>query len=287
MIPKLETLGQTLGDLNTLSWTIYFNSMFAQLVANVGGFFLFGGWAWVRNQRNSTLSIDEIAPKPEPLNRAQWITVVCIALLVLLVILPGISVTRGLFSAAMMNVIGNGKVPNVGAVAFLLAAFLLLINAGDSKAAIKSMPWSVIIMVGGMGILVDVMDKAGGLNALVNMIAAVSTPTTVNGVLAFVTGVISSYSSSSGVVMPMFLPLVPGLVETLGGGSAVAMVSSINVGSHLVDAAPLSLFGAVCVACAGESEDKGKLFRQLMIWGLSMSVVGGVLCYIMFGLLNI
>jgi hypothetical protein len=85
--------------------------------------------------------------------------------------------------------------------------------------------------------------------------------------------------------MPMFLPLVPGLVEALGGGSAVAMVSSINVGSHLVDTAPLSLFGAVCVACAGKSEDKGKLFRQLLIWGLSMSVVGAVLCYVMFGLL--
>ncbi|MDR1935448.1 MAG: C4-dicarboxylate ABC transporter [Candidatus Accumulibacter sp.] len=287
MIPKLETMGQTMGDVNALGWKIYFNSMFAQLIANVGGFFVFGGWAWVRAQRNSTLSIDEVAPKPEPMNRAQWLTVACIALLVLLVILPGVSVTKDLFSTTFMSVIGNGKVPNVGAVAFLLGAFLLLVNAGDSKMSIKSMPWSVIIMVGGMGILVDVMDKAGGLNALVNMIAAVSTPTSVNGVLAFVTGIISSYSSSSGVVMPMFLPLVPGLVESLGGGSAVAMVSSINVGSHLVDTAPLSLFGAVCVACAAESEDKGKLFRQLMIWGMSMSVVGGFLCYVMFGLLGL
>ena len=287
MTPKLAALGQTLGDANALGWKIYFNSMFAQLIANVGGFFLFGGWLWVRQQRNSTLSIDEIAPKPEPLTKMQWMTVACIALLVLLVILPGVSATKGLFSTTVMNILGNGKVPNVGAVAFILASFLLLINAGDSKAAIKSMPWSVIIMVGGMGILVDVMDKAGGPKALVNIIASVSNPVTVNGMLAFVTGVISSYSSSSGVVMPMFLPLVPGLVETLGGGSAVAMVSSINVGSHLVDMAPLSLFGAVCVACAGESEDKGKLFRQLLIWGLSMSVVGAIICYVMFGLLNL
>ena len=44
MAQKLASLGQTLGDLNSLSWKIYFNSMFAQLIANVGGFFLFGGW---------------------------------------------------------------------------------------------------------------------------------------------------------------------------------------------------------------------------------------------------
>jgi di/tricarboxylate transporter len=287
MTPKLATLGQVFGDVNSLAWKIYFNSMFAQLFANVGGFLIFGGWVWVRSQRNSTLSIDDIAPKPEPMTRNQWLTIGSIALLVLLVILPGISITKGLFSTTFLNVIGTGKAPNVGAVAFILATILLLINAGDSKAAIKSMPWSVIIMVGGMGILVDMMDKAGGLSAMVNIMASVSTPTTINGVLAFVTGVISSYSSSSGVVMPMFLPLVPGLVETLGGGSAVAMVSSINVGSHLVDVAPLSLFGAICVATAGESEDKGKLFRQLMIWGLSMSVVGGFICYVMFGLLNL
>ncbi len=84
MTPKLAALGQTLGDANALGWKIYFNSMFAQLIANVGGFFLFGGWLWVRQQRNSTLSIDEIAPKPEPLTKMQWMTVACIALLVLL-----------------------------------------------------------------------------------------------------------------------------------------------------------------------------------------------------------
>jgi hypothetical protein len=126
MAPKLEALGQTFGNINALSWKIYFNSMFAQLIANVGGFFLLGGWAWVRSQRNSTLSIDEIAPKPEPLNRAQWMTVGCIVVLVLLVILPGISVTKAWFSATMMNLIGDSEAPNVGAVAFLLATFLLL-----------------------------------------------------------------------------------------------------------------------------------------------------------------
>jgi di/tricarboxylate transporter len=286
MTPRIEALGQMMGNPNTLAWKIYFNSMGAQLFANVGGFFIFGGWAWVKAQRNSTLSIDEIAPKPEPLTNKQWLTVACIGMMVLLVILPGMSATRGLFSNTVMNILGTTTAPNVGVVAFLLATFLLLANAGDSKESIKAMPWSVIIMVGGMGILVEVMDKAGGLNALVNIIASVSSATTVNGLLAFVTGIISSYSSSSGVVMPMFLPLVPGLAETINGANAVAMVSSINVGSHLVDMAPLSLFGALCVACAGESEDKGKLFRILMIWGLSMSVIGGLICYVMFGLLG-
>lgn len=287
MAPQLDTMGQHLGDLNSLAWKIHFNSEVAQLVGNIGGFFVLGGWAWVRSQRDSTLSIDAIAPKPDPFTKHQWMTLACIGGLVLLVILPSLSFTKGLFSPTLMKVLGNGKSVNVGAIAFLLSTLLLIFNAGDSKAAIKSIPWSVIVMVGGMGILIDVMDKAGGLNALVGIISAVSNPVTVNGILGLVTGVISAYSSSSGVVMPMFLPLVPGLIDQLGGGNAISMISSINVGSHMVDTSPLSLFGAVCIACAAESEDKGKLFRQLLIWGFSMCVVGAIICYIFFGLLGL
>lgn len=286
MAPELATLGKPLGDLDAMAWRVYLDCELAQMIGNMGGFFLLGGIAWMVRQKHSTLSIDEVAAKPDPFTTHQWMTVAAVGVLVLLVILPGLSITKPLFTPTVMNVLGNGKAPNVGALAFMLATALLILNAGDSKEAVKSMPWSVIIMVGGMGILIEIMDKAGGLGALVDIIATVSGPVTVTGVLGFVTGIISAYSSSSGVVMPMFLPLVPGLVKTVGG-DPVSMISSINVGSHMVDTSPLSLFGAVCLACAAAHEDKGKLFRNLIIWGFSMSVVGALLCYVFFGLLGL
>ena len=136
------------------------------------------------------------------------------------------------------------------------------------------MPWSVIMMVCGVSVLIDVMDKAGGLNFLVEVMASVAGPTTICFWTAFVPAVISAYSSSSGVVMPMFLPMTPGLVE-LTGGDPVSIISAIDVGSHLVDTSP-----------AGEEEDKGVLFRKLLIWGLSMSIVSGIVCYVFFGILG-
>jgi len=66
----------------------------------------------------------------------------------------------------------------------------------------------------------------------------------------------------------------------------VALISSINVGSHLVDTSPLSTLGALCIACAGDHEDKGVLFKRLLMWGLSMSIVGAIVCYVFFGLLG-
>ena len=167
---------------------------------------------------------------------------------------------------------------------FNAAQTTMLTGYGDSKAAVKVMPWSVIMMVCGVSVLIDVMDKAGGLNFLVEVMASVAGPTTICFWTAFVPAVISAYSSSSGVVMPMFLPMTPGLVE-LTGGDPIAIISAIDVGSHLVDTSPLSTLGALCIS-AGEEEDKGVLFRKLLIWGLSMSIVSGIVCYVFFGLLG-
>lgn len=273
-------LGIPADYLSTLAWKIHFNSTIAQGFVNIGGFFVMGGLKWIREQRGASLDIDELAPKPEPFNAAQKTTLLLVFILILLVVVPGLPGIKGTLPKYITNMLSN-----VGSISFVLSIILMLTGYGDSKAAVKVMPWSVIMMVCGVSVLIDVMDKAGGLNFLVEMMASVAGPTTICFWTAFVPAVISAYSSSSGVVMPMFLPMTPGLVE-LTGGDPIAIISAIDVGSHLVDTSPLSTLGALCIASAGEEEDKGVLFRKLLIWGLSMSVVSGIVCYVFFGLLG-
>jgi hypothetical protein len=142
-------------------------------------------------------------------------------------------------------------------------------------------------MVTGVTVLIALLEKTGGMDLFTSFLARASTPNTVTGVTAFFTGVISIYSSTSGVVLPAFLPTVPGLVERLGGGDALAIASSMNVGGHLVDVSPLSTIGALCLACAPHTEDGRALFNKLMAWGLSMAVVGAILCWFFFGVLKL
>ena len=274
-------LGIPADYLNTLAWKIHFNSTIAQGFVNIGGFFVMGGLKWIREQKGAALDIDELAPKPEPFNAAQKTTLLLVAILIILVVVPGLPGVKGTLPKTITNMLSN-----VGSISFVLSIVLMLTGYGDSKAAVKVMPWSVIMMVCGVSVLIDVMDKAGGLNFLVEVMASVAGPTTICFWTAFVPAVISAYSSSSGVVMPMFLPMTPGLVE-LTGGDPIAIISAIDVGSHLVDTSPLSTLGALCIASAGEEEDKGVLFRKLLIWGLSMSIVSGIVCYVFFGLLGV
>ncbi len=114
------------------------------------------------------------------------------------------------------------------------------------------------------------------------MLAKLSTADSVTAVVAFLTGAISVYSSTSGVVLPAFLPMVPTLAQQIGGANPVAIAMSMNVGGHLVDVSPLSTIGALCIA-AVSGDDSRRLFNQLLVWGLSMTLVGALICYLVFG----
>jgi Na+/H+ antiporter NhaD/arsenite permease-like protein len=174
---------------------------------------------------------------------------------------------------------------NVGLSAFAAALLLILVRAGDEGAAIKRMPWGIILMVTGVAVLIGLLESSGGMELFSRLLASVATPNTANGVIAFVTGAISTYSSTSGVVLPAFLPTVPAFVKELGGGDPLAIALSINVGSSIVDVSPLSTIGALCVAAVGDPANSRKLFYQMLTWGFAMIVVGAILCQSFAGLL--
>ena len=180
--------------------------------------------------------------------------------------------------AWIAGVVGFGL--PIGLSAFAAAAIVVLAAASDETAAIRRMPWAAIVMVCGVTMLVALVEKTGGMDVFTSLLAKLARPSTINGVIALVTGLISTYSSTSAVVLPTFLPTVPGLVQQVGGGNPLAVALSINVGASIVDVSPLSTLGALCVAAVAEPDLARDLFRKLMIWGFSMAAVGAVLCQV-------
>lgn len=171
----------------------------------------------------------------------------------------------------------------LGPSAFAAGVMLIVLRAADETAAVKKMPWGAILMVTGMSVLVAVLEATGGMVLFTTLLAKLATAATLHGVMAFVTGLISTYSSTSGVVLPTFLPTVPRLVTEVGGGDPLTVALSINVGASLVDVSPLSTLGALSIAAVVDPRQTRDLFRQLMIWGLSMTLVGALLCQLLMG----
>jgi di/tricarboxylate transporter len=170
---------------------------------------------------------------------------------------------------------------HVGMAALTGAAILSLLRAANEKDAIRKMPWGVILMVCGVTVLIGVLSAQRGMELFTEMLARISTPGTVIFTIALVTGAVSVYSSTSGVVLPAFLPTVPGLAARLGA-DPMAIASAMYVGGHLVDLSPLSTIGALCIAALPNEVEAKKLFNQLLAWGLSMMIVGAVICWILF-----
>ena len=112
------------------------------------------------------------------------------------------------------------------------------------------------------------------------LMSSVAGPTTICFWASFVPAVLSAYSSSSsGVIMPMFLPMTPGLVELTGGDADFHHFRNrrrLPPGRYF---SALHSGRTVHCFCSVKYEDKGVLFRKLLIWGLSMSIVSGIVCY--------
>lgn len=56
---------------------------------------------------------------------------------------------------------------NVGLTGFLVGSVLIVLGCGEEKKAIKGIPWNVILMVLGVGILMNVISLSGGIDIMV------------------------------------------------------------------------------------------------------------------------
>ena len=247
----------------------YLNNMVAHTVIAFVAYFLLGGWKLLGRYHNAKIAVpdtSESTSTESSFTQPHLITIGVIFALIIGVVFFGVHIGLGAFSAAIM---------------------LSLLRVGDELKAVTIMPWRVIMMVCGVTVLISLLDKTGGLDLFTRLLAGMSTPESATAVIAFSTGFISIYSSTSGVVLPAMLPTVPGLVEQLGNVSPLAIASAMNVGGHLVDVSALSTLGALCMAAAPAGEDTRLLFNKLMAWGLSMTVVGAGVCYLLFTVLKI
>jgi di/tricarboxylate transporter len=243
-----------------VEWTTYLSVLIAHTAVAFLGYLLFGGWRlFGRTYHDQRGSPEDLQFRPR-----HWVTLAVIGGVIASVIFLEVNVGMGAF------------------IGVILLSVLRVAAPGD---AVKQVPWGPILMVCGVTVLISMLEKTGGLEIFTSLLARFAGKDTITGMIAFVTGMISVYSSTSGVVLPAFIPTVPGLAERLGADS-LAIVYSICVGAHLPDLSPLSTIGALCIAAAPAGEDHRSLFNKLLAWGLSMTMVGALACYLFFGLLR-
>lgn len=158
---------------------------------------------------------------------------------------------------------------NVGLAAFSVSVILTVIGAANEGAALKKVPWNTLVMITGVGILISLVTELGGIDLLSKGLSALMGPVTATPIMTVLAGVMSWFSSASGVVMPTLIPTVPSIAATLQGVSPLGMTVGLCVGAHLAALSPLSSCGGLMLAAYSsehpDPKDRNKTFTQLFV----------------------
>lgn len=178
---------------------------------------------------------------------------------------------------------------NVGLTAFLIGTILLALGYGNEKAVIKAIPWNIILMVLGVGMLMQVMLISGGVDFLASILTSMMTVQTAPSIMVLISGVMSLFSSGLGVVFPTLIPTTGKIAASLPGVDPTELVAMVVIGGTITGFSPISTIGALIMsAVAMEDEAEGMkcrhnqniLFRDLFIvafFALIISAATGVL----------
>src|SRR4029453_6190617 len=102
------------------------------------GFLALGGWKLFK--KRDTVAAAE--PEVGGMEPRHWLTLA--GIVVLIVAVAGLAV-------------------DVGMAALIIATALILLRTVDEQKAIRGMPWSVILMVTGVTVLIAMLEKTKGL----------------------------------------------------------------------------------------------------------------------------
>lgn len=177
---------------------------------------------------------------------------------------------------------------DVGLCAFVAGVILLLFKCAEQKSVIKGIPWSTLLLISGVGVLMNVVMTNGGIDLLAAGLASIMTDRTAAPLISLTAGVMSWFSSTSGVVMPTLIPTVAPLLEALGNTAVTAgtLVTAITASAHTAGVSPISTGGALGLAsycgltsCGPDEE------RKLFVQEFLVAIAGVVFCVI-FALLG-
>lgn len=199
-------------------------------------------------------------------NRKQQITMASIVIMVICCI--GFKLDTGLF-------------------AFVMAAVLILLGCADEKKAIKSIPWGTLIMICGVGVLVNMISVMGGIDLISDTLASFMTARTAAPIMAATSGILSWVSSTTAVVMPTLYPISAEICQRFAGVNYVELISAITATSFAAAISPLSTGGAIIMSSYSAAREMTTEEMNKMFYTLFLLSVGNVLINVLMAVVGV
>ncbi|PAF46002.1 SLC13 family permease [Helicobacter sp. 11S02629-2] len=250
---------------STLTWQIGESMFYVHTLIFIIGYFAFKGYKVISTELDL----------PEKISAKQARTIGLVVLIFALVIIPSVWLA---FDPSNLSLKKVTTILNPTFLCFLGVVLAIIFRVGDEKAAFKNIPWDLIIMVGGLGMLISIGVQAGAIKALGSFITDSGAQSgVISYLLAIASSAMSLFASSMGVVMPTFFPLVPTLSIGLPLGLSVVAVFATFTGYS-----PFSTGGALVLAGTKDEHEKKEVFIKLLFFPFFLVIGGFILLSIGF-----
>ena len=204
--------------------------------------------------------VGQVYERPEVLSSVQKKTLALLLIVVLVIIIPNF-VGELTGNSAIRSLAGR---LDVGFVMMIGGCVASVLNLADDRQVLRfQVPWTTLVMLGGVSMLIGVGKEAGLVELLAGLISGHLPKILIAPVLSLSAGLMSVFSSAISVVLPTLYPLVPELTKDTGG-SAQCMYSVIFVSATITGISPLSTTGSMILGGCKSEKVRSRLFYQVI-----------------------
>lgn len=176
--------------------------------------------------------------------------------------------------ALIVGALGFGL--HVGFTALTVAVVLTLVFPKSAKGAVEQISWDTVLLIGGIVTYISLLQNQGVVQWLGDQVAGIGAPLMAALIICLIGAVVSAFASTTGIIGALIPLAVPFLM--LGHVNPVAMIAALAISASVVDSSPFSTNGALVVANAAPGQ-RELVFRQLMIWGMSIMVIAPIVVW--------
>jgi di/tricarboxylate transporter len=152
---------------------------------------------------------------------------------------------------------------NIALVSFFFALVSILLRVGDEKKAFLRVPWSALVTLCGMCMLISIVTESGTVKVISDYLSSNVSDIFSPALFSLFSGIMSFFVSGF-VVNTTFFPLVPGVAA--GGIDPGLLFSAIAVGAMGTAVSPFSSMGAMAVSLVDDEKKRPVFFIGMILW---------------------
>ena len=259
----MEGVGIEPAQAFTNSTAIFVTTLIVPIVV-IGSYLLFN---------HKKLNINITAEKPAPFDPKQKQSLILIITLMAVVLI--IPILNLMMPHNHLIAFLNSKV-DIGFMAIIFAVISLLLKLADEKKVVAMVPWGTLIMICGVGMLIEVAIQAGVINELSDWVSTTIPFWVIPVAMCVIGAFMSLFASTLGVVTPALFPIVPAIAVATGYNPTVLFVC-IVVGAQASAISPFSSGGSLILGSTHQGVNQSQLFNDLLFRAVPLGFIAALL----------